>query len=95
MARVRISTTVDAQRWSAAQRLLDGSSSQIVDRALAVLIEKLEAEREHAALAALPYEDDPDLMWEAPPGPDLPYEGDVPAGVLRLAEQRRQSASEG
>lgn len=89
MARVRISTTVDAQRWEAARRLLGVSNSQIVDRALAVLIDHLEAEQERVALAALPYEDDPDLAWEAPPGPDLPYDGEVPADVLRLAEQRR------
>ncbi|MGH8885913.1 MAG: hypothetical protein ACRDYX_12205 [Egibacteraceae bacterium] len=90
MARVRISTTVDAQRWAAARRLLGTSNSQIVDRALAVLIEQLEAEQERAALAALPYEDDADLAWEAPEGPDLPYDGEVPADVLRLAEQRRR-----
>jgi hypothetical protein len=90
MTRVRISTTVDAQRWAAARRLLGGSNSQVVDRALAALIEQLEAEQERTALAAFPYEDDADLAWEAPPGdPDLPYDGEVPADVLRLAEQRR------
>lgn len=90
MTRVRISTTVDAQCWATARRLLGGSNSQIVDRALVALIEQLEAEQERAALAALPYENDADLAWEAPPGPDLPYDGEVPADVLRLAEQRRR-----
>ncbi|MGH8902019.1 MAG: hypothetical protein ACRDYA_10135 [Egibacteraceae bacterium] len=94
MTRVRISTTVDAQRWATARRLLGGSNSQIVDRALAVLVDQLEAEQERAALAALPYEDDADLTWEAPPGPDLPYDGEVPADVLRLAEQRRRPVRE-
>lgn len=85
---------MDAQRWDTARRLLGGSNSQVVDRALAVLIEQLEAEQERAALAALPYEDDADLAWEAPPGPDLPYDGEVPADVLRLAEQRRRHMRE-
>lgn len=89
MARVRISTTVDAQQWAAAQRLVNASNSEIVDRAVALLIEQLEGQRERDVLAALPYEDDADLAWEAPPGPDLPYGGEVPAEVLRLAEQRR------
>lgn len=92
MRRMRISTTVDAQRWAAARRLLDASNSQIVDRALTALIEQIEAERERAALAALPYEDDADLAWETPPGPDLPYEGEVPPDVLRLSEDRRRRA---
>lgn len=43
------------------------------------------------ALHALPYEEDVELAWEAPPGPDLPYDGRVPAEVLRLAEARRRS----
>lgn len=90
MARVRISTTVDAQQWAAAQRLVGASNSEIVDRAVAVLIEQLEGERERDVLAAYPYEDDIDLAWDVPPAPDLPYEGEVPAEVLRLAEQRRE-----
>ena len=82
---------MDAQRWAAARRLLAGTHSQIVDQALAVLVEHLEAEQERAALAALPYEQDPDLAWEAPAGPDLPYDGEVPPDVLRLAEQRQRA----
>jgi len=42
-----------------------------------------------SALESHPYEADPELAWEAPPGPDLPYEGAVPADVLRLARRRR------
>jgi hypothetical protein len=70
--------------------MLGTSDSQILDRALAALIEQLEAEQELAALAALPYEDDPDLAWPAVPGPDLPYDGEVPVEVLRLAAKRRR-----
>lgn len=90
MARMRISTTVDAQRLAAARRLLPGTDSRLLDRALAALVEQLEAERELAALTNHPYEDDPDLAWPAPPGPDLPYDGDVPADVMRLAQRRRR-----
>lgn len=90
MVRMRISTTVDAQRLATARQLLGTSDSQIVDRALAALIEQLEAHAEQAALTAHPYEDDPDLAWDAPPGPDLPYEAEVPSDVLRLAAQRRR-----
>jgi hypothetical protein len=87
---MRISTTIDGQRWAEARRLVSGSPSQIVDAALEALIEKLEGERECAVLAKLPYEDDPDLSWDAPPGPALPYEGEVPEEILRLAEERRR-----
>jgi hypothetical protein len=91
MSRVRVSTTVDAQRLALVRQMLGTSDSQILDRALAALIEQLEAEQEHAALAALPYEADPDLAWPVVPGPDLPYDGEVPAEVLRLAKRRRRS----
>ncbi len=94
MSRVRVSTTVDAHRWATVRRLLDASSSQIVDRALAALIDQLEADHEQAVLTALPYEDDPDLAWVAPGGPSLPYDGDVPSEVLRLAEQRRRARTD-
>lgn len=89
MARVRVSTTVDAHNWETVRRLLDAPSSQIVDRALAALIDQLETAHEHAVLREMPYEDDPDLAWDAPTPPALPYEGDVPAEVLRLAKRRR------
>ncbi|MGH9000991.1 MAG: hypothetical protein ACRDY7_16555 [Acidimicrobiia bacterium] len=90
MPRVRISTTVDAERLVEARRLVGGPDSRIIDRALAVLVDGLAAEAELAALAAAPYEGDPDLSWEAAPGPDLPYDGEVPPEVLRLAAQRRK-----
>lgn len=90
MARVRISTTVDAQCLAAARRLLPGTDSRLLDRALACLVERLEAELELAALADHPYEDDPDLAWQAPAGPDLPFDGAVPADVMKLAQRRRR-----
>jgi hypothetical protein len=61
-----------------------------MDQALDALVEKLETRLEMLALSARPYEDDPDLAWVAPPGPDLPYDGEVPAEVLRLAKRRHR-----
>jgi hypothetical protein len=90
VTRVRISTTVDAAVLAAARRLAAQPDSQLLDRALVALVEQLEAEREHTALAAQPYEDDPDLAWQAPPGPDLPYDGAVPTDVMKLAQRRRR-----
>lgn len=89
MSRVRISATVDGERLRTAARLAGTTGSALLDLALAALIEQTEAEREAAALDAQPYEDDPELAWEAPTGPDLPYDGAVPADVLTLAEARR------
>ncbi len=91
MGRVRISTTVDATLLAACRQLLREPDSRIIDRALAALIEELEAQRELAVLEAHPYEQDPDLAWAAPPGPDLPYEGEIPPDVERLAAARRRS----
>jgi len=90
MTRIRISTTVDESRWAEARRLFGGLPSQIVDAALSALIEKVEADSERAALDRFPYQDDPNLSWEAPAGPELPYDGEVPQEVLRLAQLRRR-----
>lgn len=87
MSRVRISTTVDGEQLERCRRLLDISDSQLLDRALDALID----EREREALGRLPYDDDPDLAWSAPDGPDMPYDGEIPEDVRRLAEQRRQN----
>jgi hypothetical protein len=91
MIRARISTTVDAERLRRVRDLLGTTDSELIDRALDVLIAQVLAERETAALAAMPYEEDADLAWATPPGPDLPYDGDIPAGVRELAERRRTS----
>ena len=90
MNRVRISTTVDADRLRQCRQLLRISDSRLVDRALAALLQEIEAARESAALEKNPYEEDPDLSWEVPPGPPLPYDGDVPAEVVDLARRRRR-----
>ena len=88
--RVRISTTVDGARLAAARSKLQTSDSEIVDRALAALLDQLDAAQERAVLEAMPYDEDPDLAWTAPSGPSLPYDGDVPAEVERLAASRRR-----
>lgn len=72
------------------RRLLGAPDSRILDRALKALIDEVEEVQELAALAAQPYEDDPDVSWAPVPGADLPYDGDVPAEVLRMAAQRRR-----
>ncbi|MCC7076453.1 MAG: hypothetical protein IT198_04945 [Acidimicrobiia bacterium] len=90
MSRVRVSTTVDEERLAAARRLLDLPPSKLLDRALDALRREIETENEAAAFRAFPYEDDPDVSWETAPGPVLPYDGEIPADVLRLAEQRRE-----
>lgn len=92
MPRVRISTTVDGERLERARALVATSDSRLLDQALTALLDKLEAERELRALATHPYEDDLDLAWQAPSGPALAYDGDVPAGVERLAAARRRKA---
>jgi hypothetical protein len=89
MTRVRLSITVDRENLATCRRLLGVGDSELVDRALQALVKELEAMRELAALAAHPYGDDPDLAWEALPGTDLPYRGDVPKDVIRLAAKRR------
>lgn len=89
MARTRISTTVDGDRLIRARGLFDGPDSELLDVALELLVRRLDAERERAALEASPYEDDPEVAWHAPDGPDLPYDGEVPEEVLRLAAERR------
>jgi hypothetical protein len=93
MSRVRISTTVDGDRLDQLRALLPASDSELIDQALRLLLDHVQAERDLAAIRAMPYEEDPDLSWEAPPGPDLPYDGDVPSEVRALAEQRRGRAS--
>lgn len=88
MSRVRISTTVDGDRLERARSLLDLPDSDLIDRALAVLVEGVEADREAEILKRLPYDHDPDLAWRTPPGPGLPYEGEVPEHVQAMARNR-------
>lgn len=90
MARVRISTTVDGIRLEACRRLVPLPDSKLIDRALDALAADVLTRREVDALADQPYDDDPELAWVAPPGPDLPYDAEVPAEVLALAKARRR-----
>ncbi len=90
MGRERISTTVDRDRLVACRRLLATSDSKILDQALASLLDRLEGEQERQALGAMPYHEDGDLAWEAPEVPGLPYDGEVPEDVQRLAAARRR-----
>lgn len=89
MNRERISTTVDAKALRRARASFDLPDSKLFDRALAALLSEIEGARERAVLTALPYEDDPALAWAAPPAPPLPYDGDIPDDVQRLAAERR------
>jgi len=66
------------------------SDSKLIDRALLALANELDMAAERAALEAHPYDDDPDLAWVAPAAPALPYDGDIPAGVIELAAERRR-----
>lgn len=90
MSRERISTTVDRDRLAACRRLLGTSDSKLFDQALAVLLDELEGDRERQALGVMPYDEDTDLAWEAPEVPGLPYDGEVPEDVQRLAAARRR-----
>jgi hypothetical protein len=90
MSRERISTTVDSARLAKARRLFRLKDSRLIDQALDALVQRELAERELAAIEEKPYEDDPDLSWDAPDGPDLPYDGEIPADVRRLAARRRR-----
>lgn len=69
---------------------MDVPDSQLMDRALAALIEQVEADQERAALERHPYDEDPELGWDAPALPSLAYQGEVPADVRALAERRRR-----
>lgn len=92
MSRVRISTTVDRDRLHACRALVALPDSQLIDQALDALATAVLTRQEIDALAAQPYDDDPDLAWLAPPAPDLPYDGEIPAEVLALAKARRRRA---
>lgn len=91
MTRVRVSATVDAERLRMAAELAGATGSALLDQALAALVEQLGAQREIAALEQYPYDADPDLTWQPPNGPDLGYDGDVPADVVALAQARRRA----
>lgn len=90
MPRVRISTTVDADRLAACRRLLRGPDSRLIDRALDALLAELEGRAELRALEEHPYEEDPELAWGVSDGPPLPYDAKVPDAVLARAKALRR-----
>lgn len=69
------------------------ADGRLLDRALVALVQELEEVRESAVLTAQPYEDDPELAWLAPDGPDLPYDGEIPREVVELSRRRRRQQS--
>ncbi len=93
MSRVRISTTVDEERLGRARRLRSGRDSELLEAALAALIEREEQRLELDALRLAPYEADGDLSF---PGPgidwdqEFPYDGSIPDEVVELARRRRR-----
>lgn len=94
MERMRVSTTVDGARLAHARSLFGGRDADMLDRALAALIDEIETEREIAALRAHPYEDDPMLDLPLMELPDeLSHDGEVPPHVLELAKRRRAQRS--
>ena len=92
MSRVRISTSVDADRLARARRFGLGRDSALIDAALDALIDREEQRREIAALDHSPYDADPELRLGDPRidwDQELPYNGGVPADVIELARRRR------
>lgn len=92
MTRVRISTTVDGERLDRARRALRLRDSELFDVALEAALRESIIASELAALERLPYATDPELALPGLPGDDgsaFPYDGDVPAHVRELAQQRR------
>jgi hypothetical protein len=92
--RTRVSTTVDEKRLASARRLTGMPDSELIDLALATLLEQAERQAENRALADSPYEADVDLTGLPAGWPvDAPaldaYDGDVPADVLELFAARR------
>ncbi len=93
MNRERISTTVDQTALQEARRRTGSRDSKLFDAALAALLDRIDTEAELRAIAAAPYEDDPDL---ALPGPAIwvdDYRGEVPPEVVEEARRRRARRS--
>jgi len=89
MSRVRISTSVDADRLARARGF--GLGRDLIDAALVALIDREEQRRELAALDRSPYDANPELRLDDPRvdwDQELPYDGGVPADVIELARRR-------
>ena len=92
MTRMRISTTVDADRLADARARSGLRDSELFDRALELLIRRLVIDAELSSLDRFPYELDSDLdVGDAPGDPEgaLRYDGDVPERIQQLALERR------
>ena len=87
--RVRISTTIDEGRLEEARRRTGSRDSELLDRALVALLDLLDTEAELAAIAAAPYESDPELAMPRADPTEEDYLGSVPVAVRRLAKKRR------
>ena len=61
----------------------------MLDQALAALEREAETAHEREVLTAHPYGEDFDTTWRPPPGPDLPYDAEVPKAVRTAAIRRR------
>lgn len=93
MARARISTSVDAAQLEKARSLSDLRDSELFDRALTLFVRQSTIDHEIAALERIPYDADPELvMGDAPNDSvdELPYDGEVPEEILRIAAERRR-----
>jgi hypothetical protein len=93
--RTRISTTVDHERLSIARRQTGLPDSELIDLALAALLERAEREAEDKALSEQPYELDPDLNalptgWPLASPPLDDYGEPVPADVIALFSARER-----
>lgn len=55
-------------------------------------VDRASLQQERATLQSHAYDADPELSWTVPTAPDLPYEGDIPAEVIALAEARHPDA---
>ena len=92
MNRTRISTTVDGAVLEQARQLSGARDADMFDAAMLALIEKIQGERELAALSDWPYAEDPELVMPQAPADfldALPYSGAVPPELVKLAKQRR------
>jgi hypothetical protein len=92
MTRARISTTVDAEKLADARARFGGRDADLFDQALELWLRTELIEHERRAILARPYDDDPDLRVQTTEHTiaDLPYDGEPPESVRRLAELRRK-----
>jgi hypothetical protein len=93
--RTRISTTVDHDRLTVARTQTGLPDSELIDLALAALLEQAERDAEDRALSEQPYHLDPDLNsvptgWPSKSPPLDEYDEPVPADVVALFAAREK-----